>query len=88
MVVVCGHIIYHLISKDAIDAILIERDHPVQSSDLVVSHLSILDVPWVVREPGDGHIIQLTVCQQILIFISLRETMATGGGGEGERGIW
>ena len=40
--------IYHLICQDAIDAILIERDHPVEASYLVVSHLSILDVPWVV----------------------------------------
>ena len=35
---------YHFISQDAIETILIERDHPVETSDLVVPHLSILYV--------------------------------------------
>ena len=81
-----GRGLYHLICQDAIDAILIKGDHPVETSDLIVSHLTILDVPRVVRESGDGHIIQLIVCQQILILICLGETMATVGGGRGGGG--
>lgn len=34
----------HLISKDSIDAVLIEGNHPVQTADLIISHLSALDV--------------------------------------------
>ena len=35
---------HHFIGKDPIDAILIERDHPVESPHLVVPHGAILDV--------------------------------------------
>lgn len=35
---------YHLISQDAINAILIQRNHPVQASDLIISQSSILNI--------------------------------------------
>lgn len=35
---------YHLISQDTIDAIFIERDHPVQPSDLVISQSAIFHI--------------------------------------------
>jgi len=37
----CTH---HFISKNSIDAVLIQIDHPVEATDLVVSHLAVLDV--------------------------------------------
>lgn len=36
--------IYHFISKNSIDSILIERNQPVQTTNLVVSHCTILDI--------------------------------------------
>lgn len=35
---------YHFISQDPVDAVLVQRDHPVEPSDLIVTHFSILDV--------------------------------------------
>ena len=29
---------YHFISKDPVDSVLVQRDEPVQTTDLVVSH--------------------------------------------------
>lgn len=38
------HDAYHLIGEDSVDAVVVERDHPVETLDLVVSHLTSLDV--------------------------------------------
>ena len=37
----CTH---HFISKNSVDAVLIKIDHPVEAPDLIISHLTVLDV--------------------------------------------
>ena len=32
----------HLVGQDSVDSVLVERDHPVQATDLVVPHLTAL----------------------------------------------
>ena len=45
---------HHFISKDPVDAVVIEGDHPVQPSDLVVSQVSISDNYTSRGEGGRG----------------------------------
>ena len=36
----CASVTYHLVGKDAVDAVFVEWDHPVESTHLIVPHLS------------------------------------------------
>ena len=40
----------HLVRENARDAILVERNKPIQTGDLVVSHLATLDERWRISE--------------------------------------
>lgn len=35
---------YHFICEDTIDTVVVQRDHPVQTLNLVISHLTTLDI--------------------------------------------
>lgn len=35
---------YHFISEDTIDTVVVQGDHPVQTLNLVISHLATLDI--------------------------------------------
>ena len=34
----------HLVRQDTVDPVLVEGDHPVKAADLVVPHLTALDI--------------------------------------------
>ena len=43
----------HLVGENAIDSILVEGDHPVETADLVVAHRATLDVKGRLVESGE-----------------------------------
>lgn len=36
----------HFIGQNSVDAILVQRDHPVEAAHLIVAHFTALDVVW------------------------------------------
>uniref|UniRef100_A0AAG5DLD8 Uncharacterized protein n=1 Tax=Anopheles atroparvus TaxID=41427 RepID=A0AAG5DLD8_ANOAO len=62
----------HLVRQDPVDAVLVQRNHPVQPADLVVAHLARLDVRRRRLEPE--HLLRLVVRlgQQLLVLLLLR----------------
>ena len=59
---------YHLISEDAVDAMFVKGDHPVEAAHLVVSHFTALHVcetqPNIVSKPNDT--LQIATIKQYL----------------------
>ncbi len=42
---------HHLIGQDAVDAVVIQMDEPVQALQLVLPHLPEFDARWLHRQP-------------------------------------
>ena len=65
----------HLVGKDAVDAVLIQGDHPVETADLVVSHFAMLDVMRRLVEAENTLFGLVKVSEQLLVFLLLRHPM-------------
>ncbi len=61
----------HLVGKDAVDARLVEGDHPVETADLVVAHLAVLDVRGRGFELGRDGRVRIGVREQLFVFFLL-----------------
>lgn len=62
----------HLVGQDAVDAILVQRIHPVQASNLVVSHLAVLDEMRGGLEADGRLCFGVRLRQQLLILLLFR----------------
>ena len=62
----------HLISEDTIDVVLIEPNHPVETSHLVVSHGATLDVGRGLVELDHLGLGGVQVGEQLLVLLLLR----------------
>ena len=40
----CSTIPYHFVGQDAVDAVLVQADEPVETADLIISHLASSNV--------------------------------------------
>lgn len=69
----------HLICQDTINSILIQWDHPIQTSHLVISHLSILDVWWGRVEAEYRLLFSVSFSEEFLIFFLFCFAMAVTG---------
>lgn len=69
----------HLVGQDAVDAVLVEGYHPVEATDLVVTHLATLDVRRGGFEAEDGLVGGLLGKEFfVLFFLGLAVTVAKG----------
>merc|ERR1719445_1540568 len=67
----------HFVSQDSIDVVLIESNHPVETSDLVISHLSSLDIGRTLIKLNDVCLGLVEVRQQLLVLLLLRHPVTT-----------
>lgn len=65
----------HLVGEDAVDAILVETDHPIEASHLVIPHGAILDVRRRVLEASYHFAGLVRLREKLLVFLLLRHSM-------------
>lgn len=68
----------HFIGQDSVDPILVERDHPVETTYLIVSHFAALNVSG--RCVETKYLLGVRIFgQQLLILLLFRFTMSMAG---------
>ncbi|KAG9389181.1 chromatin remodelling complex ATPase chain ISW1 [Pyrenophora tritici-repentis] len=69
----------HLVSKDTRDTIFVQRDEPVETSNLVVAHCAALDEAWRLAEDGLVVSAMLLLPHQLGVFLlfSLAPTLGS-----------
>lgn len=68
----------HFVGKYTIYIVLVQRDHPIQSADLVVSHFTGFDVARRLFKTEQRWRFSIGgICQQFVIFLFLGLTMST-----------
>lgn len=73
------HLSYHLVGQDPVDPVLVQGDHPVQPTYLVVSHFTILNIFMRGRERmqgGDGRLYWITYTIKVELWQLIRRTIA------------